>query len=436
MLNPIVSVIVYLTEMLISYIFFSNIFEKRYPSGKCIIIGILLFSAGSAINILCANNGVINSVFSIILNCLFAFICFESQVYLSFFYSFILVIINGALEVSVISSISRLTDNSFLDYNSSLPLLVLECSTCKGLYFMVVLIISRIVKPGVNANSLPFNLFLYPLSATACQIIFWYISTQPGVSHSIQNLLAIAGMFLFVTTVLLFITYQHQVKKDYETMLMRSEFTRLQTEKTYYQILEQQNQQLMIYAHDAKNHLAAIKNLNTDPQIGGYISKLSDRLADYTHNCHSGNKLLDVMIHKYSVDCEMRGISFDYDVRLCNLSEVEDIDLVAILGNLIDNAVTAAEKSKEKKVTLATARRNSYSVLIVSNSCDSPPKISGNHLVTSKANPKIHGFGLKSVAKTLKKYQGDYEWDYNSAEHIFSVIAMVGEATDKKAASE
>ena len=210
-------------------------------------------------------------------------------------------------------------------------------------------------------------------------------------------------------------------------MQVKSELSRIQTEKSYYQILDQQNQQLMIYAHDAKNHLAAIKNLNTDPQISSYISKLSEQLAEYTHNCHSGNKLLDVMIHKYSVDCEIRGICFDYDVKLCNLSEVEDIDLVAILGNLIDNAISAAENSEQKRVSLATARRNSYSIIVITNSCDTPPKSNGNHLITSKADQKIHGFGLKSVGKTLKKYQGDFEWEYDDNCHEFTVTVMVGD---------
>ena len=233
-------------------------------------------------------------------------------------------------------------------------------------------------------------------------------------------------MILLCSTVLLFVTYQHQMEQENEAMQMRSEFARLQTEKAYYDILEQQNQQLMLYAHDAKNHLAAIGSLSDDPRIGGYLSKLSAQLSDYTRNCHSGNKMLDVMIHKFAVDCSMRNIHFEYDVKLCNLNEVEDIDLVAILGNLIDNAVSAAEKSREKRVSLATARRNAYSVIVISNSCDAQPKTSGTHLVTSKENKSAHGFGLKSVRKTLRKYNGDYEWTYDANRCLFVVTAMVG----------
>ena len=68
---------------------------------------------------------------------------------------------------------------------------------------------------------------------------------------------------MFVSTVLLGFTYQHQIEKDNEYMRVNHMLSQLQIEKNYYDILAQQNQQLMIYAHDAKNHLAAIRALNT-----------------------------------------------------------------------------------------------------------------------------------------------------------------------------
>lgn len=425
MLNPVTSIVVYLIEMLISYIFFSNISNKRVSTVKCFIIGCFLFLSGSLFNLLFKNNVIINLIVTIIINSMFCWICFDNSLFLSLFYAFILTVINGAWEFAIISFISNFTDSIFFAYNNDFALFILECPLCKILYFFTLLIISKIVKPGMRANSLPVNLFLYPIATTICLCIFWYICARFITTSEMEQLLAVASLILLGSTVLLFVTYQHQIEEDRESMRIKSEYERLQTEKSYYHILEQQNQQLMIYAHDAKNHLAAIKSLNTDPQINSYIFKLSEQLADYTHHCHSGNKLLDVMIHKYNVDCEMRGIRFDYDVKLCNLSEVEDIDLVAILGNLIDNAVSAADNSEKKRVSLATARRNSYNVIVISNSCDTEPKSNGSHLITSKSDHKMHGFGLKSVSKTLKKYQGDYEWDYDADMHMFTVTVMI-----------
>ena len=86
-----------------------------------------------------------------------------------------------------------------------------------------------------------------------------------------------------------------------------------------------------------------------------------------------------------------------------NLSGVEDIDVVAILGNLLDNALAAAERSAEKCMSLETTWRNSYGVIVITHSCDEAPPSSGERLFSTKEEPKLHGFGLKSVQRTLKK---------------------------------
>lgn len=327
------------------------------------------------------------------------------------------------------SASSYITGNGFLAYSNNFPLLIFQAITIKTLYFLIVLFLIRLIRPGDTSNAIPLEFLVFPILTTVCQFIFWYICAYLDARYIVQLLLSISSGCLFAATVLLFFAYSHQVKKERQTMQIQSALNRLQTEQTYYQILEQQNQQLMLYAHDAKKHLAAIQALNEDPAIGSYVDKLSVQLKDYSKIRSSGNKLLDVMLHKYDIDCKMRGISFEFDVKVCNLSQLEDIDLVAILGNLLDNAVTASEKSIEKYVSLTTVYRNRYSVIIVSNSCDAPPKQSGHHLISTKPGNGFHGFGLKSVEQSIRKYGGDYEWGYDADKHLFTVTVMIASAS-------
>ena len=409
MLNPIASFCVYFAEMVIAYIFFSGIFEHRISAKKCVLSGIALFSVCSVLNLLSRNNVIINGFSTFFMTLLFSVICFRCTFLQGVFYTVTLVVVNTALETFIVAFSSYITGTTFLDYNNNFILFLFEAISCKSAYFLFVLLITRMINPAGSSAKVPINFLIHPIVSIFCMFIFWHVSAQPDCSYQTQLLLAIAGVCLFVSSILLFVTYTHQVKKDSQALQVKAELSRLQTEQSYYQILDQQNQQLMIYAHDAKKHLAAIQALNEDPQISSYVTKLTEQLADYTRNCHSGNKLLDVMIHKYFVDCDMRGIQFDYDVRVCNLAQLDDIDLVAILGNLMDNAVSAAEQSAGKKIVLSTVHRNSYSVIVVSNSCDLPPKQSGNRLLSTKSDSSLHGFGLKSVEKTIRKYQGDFE---------------------------
>lgn len=429
MLNPFFSLCVYLIEMLISYVFYASLLEHKFTTVKVFLIGVGLFTFGSVVNIILRNNGAINALTTWVINLFFAYFCFESSLSKSMFYAAILGIVNVALEVSVVTISSFIVGDGFLGYNDNFLLLVSQTITIKTLYFLVTLILIKTLRPGDDRNTVPPDFLVYPVSTTMCQTIFWHICAQPNTSNNVQILLSISSICLFVSTIFLFFAYSNQVKKDRQAMQIQSELSRLQTEQSYYQILDQQNQQLMIYAHDAKKHLAAIQALNEDPAIGSYVTKLSEQLKDYSKSHNSGNKLLDVMLHKYDIDCKMRDISFEYDVKVCNLSQLEDIDLVAILGNLLDNAVTASEQSSEKYISVATIYRNRYSVIIVSNSCDTPPKLSGHRLISTKSGAGFHGFGMKSVAKSIKKYDGDYEWEYDADKRLFIVTVMVSTAS-------
>ena len=427
MLNPVVSCVVYAIELLIAYVFYSRISEKRVSSRICFIGGLVLFELGSLLNLVFHNNPWVNYIASIFIKGFFAFSFFEIKLFPSVCYAIILELLNFALELIVVFVISAFTHMRPADFNTNYALLMLECSMNKTLFFLTSLVLSGIVKPKTVYAKIPSNLFFYPISVTVCLGMFWYICAQSGTSYNTQLLLAISSLIIFGSTILLFITYQHQVEANSEYIRMKSEYNRLQTEKSYFDILEQQNENLLIYAHDTKKHLAAIQALSDDPTINEYITKLSDQLKAYTKNCHSGNMMLDVMINKYVMDCAHRGIHFEYNVRSCNLKEMEDIDLVAILGNLMDNALTSAERSKQKSILLETTMRNGYSVLVVVNSCDTPPSTHGGSLITSKEDKKIHGFGLKSVSKSLAKYHGDFSWEYNADTRMFTMTAMIGE---------
>lgn len=425
MLDPLFSLGIYLIEMLISYIFYSSLVEQKRRTAKTLLIGAGLFTLGSAVNILLRNNGPVNTLTTWLINIVFAYSCFDSSFSKSMFYAAILVTVNFAIEMSIIVISAFMVGESFLGYNDNFLLLVFQAITIKTLYFLITLLLIRALRPGDDRSTVPLDFLVYPVSIAVCLTIFGYICSRPTTDSKVQLLLAVSSVCLFVSAIFLFFAYSHQVRKERQTLQIQSELSRLQTERSYYQILDRQNQQLMLYAHDAKKHLAAIQALNEDPAIGNYVAKLSEQLNDYAKSRSSGNKLLDIMLNKYEIDCKMRGISFEYDVKTCNLSQLEDIDLVAILGNLLDNAVTASEKSAQKYISLSTVYRNRYSVMILVNSCDTPPKQSGNRLISTKSETGFHGFGLKSVAKAIEKYDGDYEWDYDADQQVFTFTVMV-----------
>lgn len=430
MTDPLFAFSVYFSEMLITYVFCVNISEKRYNFMISMVIGSIIFGIGALLNVWKEANYILNACSMLAIHFLFILVSFHMDIPTSAFYTIVLCGLSTVLEFGTVSAISTLTEGRFTDINHDYMLLAVECFICKSLYFIFSLLLVKILhflkisSHEKESAHFPLSAAVQPLVTLIGIIAFYYVCMQEEISRQGQRLFSIICIAFLGATIFLVLHNMHQLKREQEYMRMRSEFVRLEHEKHYYDILDRQNQQLMRYAHDTKNHLAAIQDLNEDPQIRGYVDKLSGELERYTQSCHSGNKLLDVILNRYVLECEKLGLHFEYDVKVCNLRDVDDMDLVTILGNLLDNAIEAAEKSQEKTVYLETSLRNAYQVIVIQNS-SLPPSESYGHLRTSKLDRSMHGFGLKNVASCLKKYNGDMHWDYNENDHLFTMTVMI-----------
>lgn len=426
MLDPVISCAVYGIEALIYFVFYARVGTPRLSMWKCFLIGLCLFELTSGVNLLFHNTMWVNILSVIFFSALYARSCFRIRAMVALCYASVLAALGLALEMLVILGASSLFSVQVTGYNQDLSLLIQEFLACKTPFFLVSMLFSNFVK-GSSPRKIPASLFIYPISSVICLFLFWYLSLTETISSTGHLLLAVASGILLLVTIFLFNAFQSETKKDRELERIRNENTNLRMEKDHYDILEQQNQALLSYAHDAHKHLTAIQALNTDPRIGAYVASLCGQLDTCVPAYHSGNKMLDAIISRYVLEARRRSIHFAYDTLGCALSGIVDLDLVSILGNLMDNAFAAAEASADRKVILETFARNRYSVIFLRNSCDNAPHAEEEHLQTTKPAGGHHGYGLKNVTSALQKYQGDFYWSYTPDTRLFAITVMVRE---------
>ena len=424
MLNPLVSGTVYALEAVIIYVFFTRISTPKLSRWTILLIGLFLFEIGSVFNILFQNTVLVNTIVTLFVITLFFRLCFETSIKVALLYSLLLDGLNFAIESVIVFVFSSLLRIPTSEYQSNFMILFMETISCKAIFFLVCLMLSNWTT-DTAVRKIPASLFVYPVCVMACLLVFSYIIFSEVLTKDGQMLLAGTSGALLLSLIFLFSTFQHEIEKDGMLAIAQEENAHLKIEKEYFDILEKQNQNLMLYAHDVRKHLNAIRELSQDPNVNEYVTNLCGELTAYTQSCQSGNKLLDVMINRYVLDCELKEISFEYRVRECPLRCLEDLDLVAILGNLMDNAITAASESEKKWVSLTTSVRNTYNVIVIKNSCDIPPQAQGEKLLSTKENPRFHGYGLKSVAKAVKKYHGDQYWSYDPDNQIFTMTVIL-----------
>lgn len=82
-----------------------------------------------------------------------------------------------------------------------------------------------------------------------------------------------------------------------------------------------------------------------------------------------------------------------------------------LIGNMMDNAIEATLKvsiEKTKYLEVSITERNSMILIAVRNSYQDDLIDEG--LSTSKDNKANHGFGVKTIRKIAKKYQGSADF--------------------------
>lgn len=184
-------------------------------------------------------------------------------------------------------------------------------------------------------------------------------------------------------------------------------------------MLEKKNEEQRILVHDIKHHFAAINSMDNTVDIKNYIADVQPELDEYKYIGITKNKMFDLVLDRYASICNTKSIHFIVDIRASNLDFMENKDLVSMLSNLLDNAVEAADKINNPTIRISTMRNKNFIVLTVLNSCLQKPKANGEKLITTKSNSSYHGYGIKSIEKTINKYNGICHWNFDEVNNEF-----------------
>ncbi|MCR4674536.1 MAG: GHKL domain-containing protein [Lachnospiraceae bacterium] len=184
----------------------------------------------------------------------------------------------------------------------------------------------------------------------------------------------------------------------------------LEMQYTNYEVLEKSMEVVNIKYHDLKHQIALLKEgLSNKDEAMDYLNKMEDEIRIYEAQNKTGNKVLDTILTAKSVYCQNHWIDLTCVAEGEALNFIDPMDLSALFGNLLDNAIESVEKieSKEKRlIHLAVSHQKGFVKIRLENRYEKEPTIKNGKVVTSKSDKRYHGYGLKSIEKTVKKYGG------------------------------
>jgi sensor histidine kinase regulating citrate/malate metabolism len=125
----------------------------------------------------------------------------------------------------------------------------------------------------------------------------------------------------------------------------------------------------------------------------------------------TGNPVIDALLNDKFTIAKKIGIEFRKELNLPSNLLIAPTDICAILGNSLDNAIEACKRMKDeglrREIVLSMSYRDSYLVIVVTNTTDQIPLKEGRFFRSSKPSPELHGLGMHSIERTVKKYDGN-----------------------------
>lgn len=427
MLQATAVAVINMFELLVTYLFFKQQGEEKHKRWVALSAGAILALSATVVYYLVPYKAWVNGLYFVAIHLIFGLLVFDIRRSRVLFGSVVLEVLSAALEFATISALSFFYGRDMeyhLEMDHIAYFLMIACIS-KLLYFLCSMLLARLVQREETRIRFPWVYYVYPFAVLGNLLLVWHLYVSVEIPSYYLLLFSLICLLLLLSVILLFTSYQSTVQKENMIRSLQSQAERMEMEQRYYDVLEKQNENLQIYAHDMKNHLSAIRELSEDAQIDAYLDKMSERLQEYSQIGNSGNRMLDIIYAKYVAECENKHIEFRAEFRSANFMYVENFDLVTILGNLLDNAVEAADHAQERVVIAKTMHKNTYDILVIENGCDTLPQARNKELKTTKVNRELHGLGLKSVAKVLQQYGGDYDWNYDKVKKRFCITVML-----------
>lgn len=280
------------------------------------------------------------------------------------------------------------------------------------------------------------------LTVGCCLLLWWTFRRQQnwpvrGLNLAV-TLLALGGWWLwplpsvrfvlFCSTVLtgtLEFVLMRQFLNDQDAVFARS-LDKMMAQ--YSQEVQELYANMRGWRHDYHDHLQALKAYldNQDTQAArAYLDELEDKLDEVDPLVHSGNAMLDAIVNAKLTLAERLHIPVNEKVIVGSTPLIKDVDLVVILGNLLDNAIEAiseqpASEPRQLRLYIGIVKQQFY--ISITNTRPADQEIDYQYASTKSDK---RGLGIRRVNKLVAKYNGMINRQYEASVFVTEIAIPI-----------
>lgn len=290
------------------------------------------------------------------------------------------------------------------------------------LFIPVTFIYIRFLRPSVRAVSGKRTKTWYSISVVSALflIIFAMFLVIFNAEYKIIN----RYIPLFTVSVLIYISILWVIFGTIKSMIAESNTELINQNVAYLQgqlkTARENELSAKTIRHDFRHHnqnLEAMLKKGEIREALDYLKQYNDSLDAAKLNDFCPNITVNAILNSFCAKAQKNGISVSVEADTKENTAISDMDFVAVLSNLLENAVNGCIECKsdgEIKVNIRTVADKT--VIVCSNPCIRDIIIENNMI-------KNRGIGIAGMLSAIRKYDGDIKYSYDNG--ILSVCIIL-----------
>lgn len=279
------------------------------------------------------------------------------------------------------------------------------------------LIIKKQVTFVTNKSGL---LMIIPLcSITILYFLFENVKSQNFIIAVVSIGLLIINIMVFYLYYMIVDTYDQQREKEkleQEIKIYSNQINNIMLSETKIRSLQ----------HDMKHHINTIGILakqNDNEKIMEYLTNMQGEMENKDVVSYSGNKDIDGILNYIMQNAKESLVNVKIKVNVPREPIIGIYNLTIILGNLLDNAITAAKLSKDKMLDIKITLNKGILFIKIRNSFNGELIRQEEKWITTKEQKELHGIGLENVRRIIDENNGSMKVCHDN--NIFVVTLML-----------
>lgn len=399
-----------------------------------LIIEFILISLMNKMNL----SSSMTMLFSCILDIIFAYLFFQDNGVLRFFWGFSFSILCLIAEFITVIGLLAFSENAIditlLKSNLRIP--------CQLLYLTIItaliLLLNNTAKKEVAFTAFQkISYVLINISGIAISQYVLYISLEFDKKFSDSSFSARLALmdifFIFLFLVLLIYIYQLGSSKK-ENLRLLEEQKEYELERLEFNNLVKTTEQLREIKHDMQIYLDTIHLMAKEGNINDLISYTEQYQKDLSVSqtiVSTGNTAIDCILSTKLNSAKKLGIKTDYSVMIPKAFPLESVELSSVLGNLWNNAIEACTRlmsenpSQQAFINFYIKPYQNMVLLHIENNFNGALQTDGNNNYLSIKSESGHGFGLKRIREIIDNADGLMQ--ITTDNNIFSLHIIIPE---------